>query len=121
MNQLREEFLEEINTSCYSVNSRDNEKIKEQEFLKQRFHPDNYQRQHEEIAREINNKLGIICTNSIFAAPIEDIAKLKRNSPKNSEAITPRMIPIMSTINVPETYCCCTCFDVSPKLRIIAI
>lgn len=55
-NQFVEKFLEEINTSCFPVNDGGNKKIREQAFLKRRFHPDNYQprlKQNKEIAKEI--------------------------------------------------------------------
>ena len=70
MNTYRfiENFLEEINESCFPVNGGGNKKIREQAFLKLRFHPDNYQpelKQHKEIARQIKAKLNIDCQNAI--------------------------------------------------------
>ena len=66
--RFREKFLEEINKSCFPINSGGNKKIREQAFLKRRFHPDNYQpelKQHKEIARQIQKELNIDCQNAI--------------------------------------------------------
>ncbi len=61
-------FLEEINRSCFPVNGGGNKKIREQAFLKRRFHPNNYQpevKQHKEIARQIKKELNIDCQSAI--------------------------------------------------------